>query len=43
MAMNEDKKKYEETEFEDITFVSECLESFDESVAKIEVYSTCRS
>lgn len=36
MAMNEDKKKYEEMEFEDTNFVSECLESFDENVSKIE-------
>lgn len=34
--MAEDKKKYEETEFEDANFVSECLESFDESISEVE-------
>lgn len=34
--MAEDKKKYEEMEFEDTNFVSECLESFDESISKVE-------
>lgn len=42
-AMSEDKKKYEENEFEDINFVNECLESFDESVSKIETEHEIKS
>lgn len=34
--MVEDNKKYEEMEFEDMNFISECLDSFDENVSKIE-------
>lgn len=34
--MAEDNKKYDNTEFEDVNFVNECLESFDESISKVE-------
>ncbi len=34
--MEDDKKTYDEMEFENTDFVNECLESFDENVSKIE-------
>ena len=34
--MEDDKKKYDDMEFEDTNFVNECLESFDENISKIE-------
>ena len=34
--MEDDKKKYDDMEFEDTNFVNECLDSFDENISKIE-------